>query len=524
MPLKHKKYLAFVPILVFAFALRMWEINARSMWFDESFEYWASTVGLQDLLTTVTTSFQPPLYNFLLHFWLNFGSDAIWLRFLSVAFSMLGLLGLMVLGHRLFGIRGAIVVGLLMATLPTEIKYAQEVAEYALMSFMLSWALLSLFRALRVSTWKAWGVWGIFCVMAVYSHYGAAISVFALSAIVFIENIFRHELAKLGKQASVIILSLVLGLPLLYFLPKQLLAQKRNPVVLGDFIYEIKSLVENTGKTFLFPLTGEPFSSLPKWLPLLGIGSILLLSLLMLLFCQDKDLKRVFLWFWGEYLVYYWSVRASLYAYGNYGFRYMLILLPLFVLVMAAVVSKLHESKFLFIKATATGLLFLTIALGVYSLPNRSISEKTRNYTAWPETQDVREVVLYWRQHSSYDTPTYIYYGAAPAFRYYARLYGIEQEILLPPAWYSSCWQGLPVEHCVVDNVYYGVWFRSSSLEDKVSSIQNTFGTMPKRFWIIFSHIYADENNDIVKQLLDNYKIEDEFRQVNAVAYLLMER
>lgn len=524
MSFKRQKYLICIPILVFAFALRMWEIDARSMWFDESVEYWTSTVGLRDLPATVTTSFQPPLYSFLLHFWLNFGPNAIWLRFLSVAFSVLGLLGLMVLGRRLFGIRGSVVAGLLMATLPTEIKYAQEVAEYALMTFMLSWVLLSLFRAIRISTWKAWGIWGIFCVMAVYSHYGAAISVFVLSFITFIENIFLHKLEKLRKQASVMILSLVLGLPLSYFLPKQLLAQRRNTVVLGDFIYEIKSLIENAGKTFLFPLTGEPFSSLPKWLPLLGIGSILLLSLVMLLFCQDKDLKRVFLWFWGGYLVYYWSVRASLYAYGNYGFRYMLILLPLFVTLITAVITKLYEFRFPFAKAIAIGLLFLIIALEIYSLPNRSISEKTRNYTAWPETQDAREVVLYWRQHSSYDTPTYIYYGAAPAFRYYARLYGIEQEVLLPPAWYISCWQGLPVEHCVVDNVYYGVWFRSFSLEDKVSSIQNTFGTMPKKFWIIFSHIYADENNDIVRQLLDDYKIEDEFRRVNAVAYLLMER
>jgi hypothetical protein len=520
---KCKKHLVFVAIILLAFALRMWGVDARSLWFDESFEYWASVVGLQDLPATVVASFQPPLYNLLLHFWVSLGSSAIWLRFLSVALSILSLLGVMIVGYELFGLKGAAASGLLMAILPTEIKYAQEAAEYALMSFALSWSLVALFRALRVSSWKTWGLWGIFCTVAVYSHYGAGITVLAVSVLVVIESIWERKLDMLGKQVGAALLGLVLGLPLLRFLPKQSMAQQTGRAVLGmSLFYELRDFIANTGRTFLFPLTGSPFSPIPEWLAPLCAGGILCLSPVMLL-SRSGELKRLFVWFWGAYLAYYWAVGTSLYAYGNYGFRYMLVLLPLFVLVIVAVVLELYESRLLIVKATGVGLLCLITTCALCSLPNRQISQITRGDTAWPETEDMREVVSYWGQHPSQRAPTYIYYGAAPAFRYYARLYGFERDVSLPAVWFFSCWRGSGAEYCVVDNVYYGAGLRPLPLDDKISSVQKTFDVMPERFWLVFSHIHAGEDKPIVEGFLSDYRVEDAFRRVGAVAYLLTE-
>jgi hypothetical protein len=78
------------------------------------------------------------------------------------------------------------------------------------------------------------------------------------------------------------------------------------------------------------------------------------------------------------------------------------------------------------------------VGLGVYSLPNRTLSQITREKQAWPETEDMREVIQYWMEHRNND-PTYIYYGAAPAFRYYLQLYGLDV-YSLSPRWYAACW------------------------------------------------------------------------------------
>jgi hypothetical protein len=53
------------------------------------------------------------------------------------------------------------------------------------------------------------------------------------------------------------------------------------------------------------------------------------------------------------------------------------------------------------------------VGLGVYSLPNRTLSQITREKQAWPETEDMRED--------------------------YLQLYGLDV-YSLSPRWYAACW------------------------------------------------------------------------------------
>ena len=170
-----RRYLLFSLILLLAFALRVWDINARSLWFDEAFEYWSANAPFWELPGNVLTSYQPPLYTYLLHMWLKFGIEAVWLRFLSVGLSMLNVVGVMIWGHRLSGLRGALIAGGMAAILPSEVRYAQEVGEYAIMGCALTWVLSFLDYASNNPRWMFWGLWGLFSVISVYTHYGAII-------------------------------------------------------------------------------------------------------------------------------------------------------------------------------------------------------------------------------------------------------------------------------------------------------------------------------------------------------------
>ncbi|RLC83794.1 MAG: hypothetical protein DRI79_13630 [Chloroflexi bacterium] len=518
-----RKYVSLVLVLLIAFALRMWDIDARSLWFDEAFEYWSANVDFAQLYQTVLTAYQPPLYTYLLHLWLNFGIEAIWLRFLSVVLSMLGLVGMLTWGCRLFGLRGALVAGIIMAVLPPEIRYAQEAAEYALMECLLVWGLNFLHYTFKSPSWKIWVSWGLLSVLSVCSHYGATIVVISVEVITFLENLLSNRKDNLSRQVAIALFSIMLAIPILaYFLPNQI--RRQLPVLVPSMPFsmmELEKFVLSMGDTFLFHLVGWPFSSLPKWLGQTVIYVILAFSVVILIRSSSEAQRRTLVWFLGTYVAYFVTVEAGLYAYGNYGFRYALILSPLFILVATAVINQFVQWK----RTLESFVLLLTIVgLAVYSLPNRTVSQVTRGGQPWPETEDLREVTECWIEYRNENAITYVYYGALPAFRYYIRLYGLESNYPLPPTWYSSCWAQTSDEYCSSNGVFYGEWFRSFSPEEKRLSIQRTLGHMPEQFWLIFSHVSGNEDEVILRGLSETYTVIFSCEKVNASAYLLNQR
>lgn len=515
-----------IPVLLLAFALRMWDIDARSLWFDEAFEYWSASVELEQIPEAVTTSFQPPLYTYILHAWLTFGEQAIWLRFLSVMLSMLSLVGVTVLGQRIFGSRGALIAALLMAVLPSEVRYAQEAAEYALMECSLVWGIYFLYQTFKRPRWKNWALWGFFVVLSIYSHYGASIAAIAPALLTFVENLIGKRRERLLKQLVVMFVILLACLPLLvFFFPEQLQGQGSSTLAfpLSSVMAELEGFALAMGDSFLFWLTGWPWSPLPKWAGQVVIYSTLILSIIVLVNRSSGFSKRIVVWFWGTYITYYLFVRVGLYGYGQVGFRYALILSPLLVLTITAGIDQLLRWK----RTPAVGYALLAVIVGVslYSLPNRTLSEITRGVQVWPETEDVREVAQHWIQHRDRGDTTYVYYGAVPAWRYYMRLYGEEASEPLPPTWMPDCWGRRPDRYCSSDNLFYGEWFAELSTEEKIASIQETLGHLPERFWIILSRGMSPPDQEALLEALSRtHRVVHAHQQVHASAHFFVER
>ena len=85
----YKYRLLFYMIIIIAFLLRMWDIDARSLWFDEAVEFWSANTTIWELPKTVLLSYQPPLYTYLLYLWIKIDINPVWLRFLSVSLCIL---------------------------------------------------------------------------------------------------------------------------------------------------------------------------------------------------------------------------------------------------------------------------------------------------------------------------------------------------------------------------------------------------------------------------------------------------
>lgn len=120
-------------ILLFAAALRLFDISDESLWLDEGYSWWDAQQGLTALWTLVPQCDpHPPLYPLLLKLWIAVGGDSVVaLRGLSTVFSLLAVFFVIRAGSRISAQTGWI-AGLLFAAAPFQIEFAQEARPYTL--------------------------------------------------------------------------------------------------------------------------------------------------------------------------------------------------------------------------------------------------------------------------------------------------------------------------------------------------------------------------------------------------------
>src|SRR5205814_2407351 len=73
-------------LCLFAFALRVFQLGAQSLWYDEGFSAWLSAQSLDQITLKTAADIHLPLYYYLLHVWMRAGGPSEFsLRFLSLA-------------------------------------------------------------------------------------------------------------------------------------------------------------------------------------------------------------------------------------------------------------------------------------------------------------------------------------------------------------------------------------------------------------------------------------------------------
>jgi mannosyltransferase len=129
-------------ILLVAFVLRVYRLDAQSIWWDEGHSIQMASAALAQIPTLPGMDVHPPGYFVLLHQWMSIaGQSEFALRYLSLAFSLLTVALLMRFGWALaahaggFLNRTSLVVGGLAALSPLYVAYAQEVRMYAVVTF-----------------------------------------------------------------------------------------------------------------------------------------------------------------------------------------------------------------------------------------------------------------------------------------------------------------------------------------------------------------------------------------------------
>ncbi|MBC7251271.1 MAG: glycosyltransferase family 39 protein, partial [Anaerolineae bacterium] len=212
-----------VMILLLAFGLRAYRLEAKSVWWDEGLAAWAARQDLVSSALWCASDVHPPLYFWMLHFWrLGSGDSEFGLRFLSVGCGVLAVAALYRLGRALADRPTGILAALLLATSRFALWWSQEMRMYilaALLATLSLWGLVGIWRRGRARDW----------VLYLVSTIAALYTLYLSVSILIIENLFVLLLLRRQRDRRRFIVRWALAQTaiLLTFLPWLVLALGR---------------------------------------------------------------------------------------------------------------------------------------------------------------------------------------------------------------------------------------------------------------------------------------------------------
>ena len=170
------RWLVLGVIILLALCLRFYRLDGQSLWADEGNSAALAARNLATITRDAAHDIHPPLYYYLLHFWVRiFGNSETALRSLSALMGTVLVFATYLLGRELFNRRVALIASFLAALSPLQIYYSQETRMYVPAALLAALALYSFLRWMRSrldtrSTLFA-GLYVLFTTAALYTHY-----------------------------------------------------------------------------------------------------------------------------------------------------------------------------------------------------------------------------------------------------------------------------------------------------------------------------------------------------------------
>jgi mannosyltransferase len=210
-------------VLLLALGLRLYRIEAQSLWNDEGTSVALAARDLLTITRSAANDIHPPLYYIVLHFWIKlFGSSELAVRSLSALLGTMLVLTTFLLGRSMamrrnsprLGVSIGLLAALFAAVSPFQVYYSQETRMY-----ILSALLGTLSTTCFLHLLKRWADQGVFLnpdvalfdrrapfaayvlvtTLLLYTHY-FAVTVIVAQNVVFLWWLLLHERAMVTAQ------------------------------------------------------------------------------------------------------------------------------------------------------------------------------------------------------------------------------------------------------------------------------------------------------------------------------------
>ncbi len=210
--------LCLLALTLLAWGLRLYRLDAQSLWYDEGVTTTLAQRSLVDLTTWTARDIQPPLYYYVVWGWGRLAGWGEWsVRFVSVWWGVLSVPLLAVLAQRLTRSRAAAVTAAVLAALhPLLVYYSQEARMYTM---LVALGLLAGYLLLRIDDgeahWPTWVGYTATAILAVYTHYFAFFLLLALG-IAFLLKHYRQIWVFLSAHLAILLIYLAWSGALFY--------------------------------------------------------------------------------------------------------------------------------------------------------------------------------------------------------------------------------------------------------------------------------------------------------------------
>lgn len=419
---KREIVFATIAFVIFVFMM-VYNLMHSALWFDEWIEYFYSQASIKDgsMYAKIVSTFQPPLYNFVMHFWLKVSSSFVWFRLFNVLIGSIAAVYLYLTIKRLYNYKTACITLIVLAFCYEWIYCVQECSEYGLMLLGLFQALYFYVELEHRFTYPKMFAFILGCIVGIYSQYGAVFVILPLLLCFFFRNMLNKEVEM--KRKKVIISSYLFclmgfALPLYWFFMR---IQMANNEISGHTqSFEISFLKE-------FPIMlGQMIGyfyhqSYDGWMDLWKIVSVLLL-ICILCILKRKNVswtkKSLLLSLLTAYILHFVLVKLQIYAmmhanqslgfFSRYSYFYMPLLAVTLSIVWQEIYTVCSKKYQKIVYGAIAGVLTISV---LFSIP--SLLEN------WGKANDDIYAEM-WIDNKGWEDTTYVFGSSASwGFNYY---------------------------------------------------------------------------------------------------------
>ncbi len=514
------KYSLIFALFLFYFIVAFHKLTYSSLWYDETIEYFFSKYFFSaaplniiddDPYGRLLLTLQPPLYNFLMYFWLKICDSEFWFRFFGVLMGAIALSGVYKSLNRFVNYKVSIAVCAFTVCLYNFIYFCQECAEYNLMFAFVAWCLYFFVKLLDKISLKDAILFVLLGCLAVGTQYGSAFFVAGCSIILFIKSLKEKDFKSIKFLSIVYFIALLfVAIPLYWFFVR--LQIVREDVMNNIFNIPCKNYFIDVIKSF-FISVNYLFSCHNFHIKMhFSLSFVLTRIIMTLLFVfvlfynlfkeKEKRFKYLNLSFIIVWLIYYVFVKSGIYAYGKFENRYELFLYPIFIVVFGvslySFIKNIWESKNKLIKT-------VVVCLCSVLFLNFCVNELKYIEKNWMK-DNYRGLVNYWYSNKCYNKPNIIYYELKEGFGYY----------FLHDERYKEEYN---------NSIIFQPWSSGAKVEDYLKFFESSFnGKYPPQFYFCIGRNYHKDAISIVLAFMSfGYEVNEVYSS-KAVQILLFNR
>ena len=422
-------------VFVYYWIMALFRLMDAPIWQDETMEFYCSipVKGAIQGITQYETMYermaniqqQPPLYNWVMCLWLQISEDGWWYRFSSVVMVFVAVVGLYLVMKKLCDRFTATLSVFVFSSIYILMYYVKEASEYSMLIMLLIWTVYLYLHILEKVTIKRVLGFAVMCVVNIYTHYGAAF-VMVPMAVQLLFYYMRQKDWKAFKTSlvSYVVAAVGAGVPLILFF---LIPQSKNPVsTMG-----IEKPLEITGNNIILDFFDSMMWVLRwcmldydrdwdklTWAIWILLFVLIIIGIIVYRCTKRKELKMFINCNIGTYLIYYVLTTLNFYAYGWFGNRYNLFILPMWFILIVVILHEflriLAESGKEWIRKIVpvmqVGVVLAALLFSCYGV--KRINDH------WMK-MDLRTVASTWYEREGYQIPTYVNFHQRYPFVYY---------------------------------------------------------------------------------------------------------